>query len=55
MGTERAPCCGKQKPCQGPTNGALAGLILHADGGAEYELALAARKKQYLDKLTKVE
>lgn len=28
---------------------------LHADGGAEYELALAARKKQYLDKLTKVE
>ena len=26
---------------------------LHADGGAEYETALAARKKQYLDKLIK--
>ena len=28
---------------------------LHADGGAEYETALAARKKQYLDKLIKAE
>ena len=26
---------------------------LHSDGGAEYEAAIAARRKQYLDRLSK--